>query len=410
MTNFKTNLKTFTYTLLTCAVFSAQLGYSRVGGTEFGMSDAGASYPQTGYCARYNPAGIAIVANRWDAELMCGINKGRTTLKDSQIPQLNQSASAYSQDWQPFFIAGICQYVTPCICLGLSLDATRSFKTSMTKEFAIFGQGKQGVETEIPILVPTIAWKINRCHQVGFSVPVFFGRTIVTNQQNLEAVSETPGAVTNRGHDYAYGVSVRLGWIWEINPTVTFGLAYFPRLLASSHWHKYRGRIPLKGLMEVPHNLYTGFTFHFCNWTLLTELNYVWNHEERTLGNSPTSPGLLGSHDSPAFGWPNHSILHFGLERWISENFLIQGGYTVQVNPLAHRSNANVHALYNFFVTKESFDVALSWCMWGYEWTARYIRILPRRVTGLSDPTLFGGHFVVKSHLDGYTIRVGRSY
>ena len=380
-------------------------------GTEFGMSDSGVSYPQTAWCPRYNPAGIALVGNRWDVELMSSINRGRASLKGSSIPLFNTSSSTTAQDWQPYAIAGICGYVTPNICLGLSLDATRSFIHKTTKNWPIFGLGKQKAEAEIPIVVPTIAWKINDCHQIGLSIPVFFARTSFSGLQNLEQVSETPSAVTNRGHDYAYGVSVRAGWLWQINPCLTFGVMYAPRLLAASHFHKYRGEIPLKGKLEVPNNLYTGLTYQWGNWTFTTQYDYTWYRQERTLSNSPTSPHLFGSRKGPALGWHNVSILHFAAEYRFSECFLLQGGYAVQIPPLVNKSNANANGvLYTYFLPTQTIDVAATWDVCGYDLTLRYIRFLSRTVSGPAQDSLFGGHIKSRFYLNGFSVRLGTCF
>lgn len=392
-----------------CGVDSCDCG---VVGDELAMGDSGVSYPQTAFCPRYNPAGFAVIGQRWDMEVGASFYTGRAKLKDSQIPLFNTSSGVFHHNWLPVSLWGICKEISPCLWVGISGDGTRTFKTTTKRNWAIFGLGKnQGVESIIPIFLPTLAWRINDCHQVGISVPIAIGRFKYKNLQNLRVLSETPSAVTNRGYEYAYGVALKFGWLWQINPCLTFGFMYQSKLLGATHLHKYRGIIPKRGLFEIPAQMRTGLTYQWYDWAFSVEGEYNWFKEARTLSNSPRSQHPLGSSKGPALGWKNVWVLHLAAEYRFTEDFKLQGGYTNQFKPLVHRSNLNANGVfYNPFLATQSLSIAASWKLFGLDCTLRYAHFINRHVTGEPDPSLFGGHIVATHSLNAITFKIGRCF
>lgn len=329
---------------------------------ELGIGNTGVAYPQTSNSANYNPAGITDLPDRYDVSMGVAYQHGRNKIKDSDNPDLNISTNTTKTKYLPGSIFGICKKLNNCLYVGISVDGTRVFKSSFSRTIPIFGHGRQGLDNFIAILVPTLAWKFNRQHSFGISFPISFSRTKVKGFQNIAFASVSPDHVSNKGYDWAYGLGIRLGWLWHITPCLNFGLFYSPKLLTASHFHKYRGNIPVRGKLEVPPVVRAGLAYKFWRSHFVIELEYNFYELARTLSNSPFSTALAGSKSGPSLGWKNSLVLKLGADYQVSDAIVVRGGYyTYRFPPTVRGSNTLAHFGSPIFITRDYWVVGGTW-------------------------------------------------
>lgn len=378
---------------------------------ERGMGDVGTAYPQSAVSANFNPAGITEVEDQLDVNPAVLYQNGRNYIKGSQDPMFNQSASSTQAKYVPAGSAGICKKLTPVWSAGLSLDATRPGKGSQ-KPFPQFGHGRhQGVDVVIGILVPTLAWKVNKCHSVGMSLPVIFSRFKLNGLQNLAANSISPENVSNRGYNWAYGFGLRFGWLWRMTSRWTFGVYYSPHLLTASHHHKYKGFIPLKGKLEVQPVLRLGLAYQWGRAHIVGEIECNFFKLVRTLHNSPFSKALHGSKKGPSLGWDNSVTGKLGMDYLINDQWTVRSGCGVRMPPFVKSSTTIANFLSPSFIIKYYLTTGATYQLnCNTEISVAYIYNIHRYLRGKRLPELANGHLDIEYEAHALWIGIAKFF
>jgi long-chain fatty acid transport protein len=360
---------------------------------EEGMGGVGVAYPQSSTGANFNTAIITDLDDRYDADACITYQWGRDYIRGSLEPIINGKAGPQCK-YFPIFVGGICKKATPKITVGASIDGRRISKYALDKPFPVFGHGKrQGIETIVGIIMPSVAYKLNECHSFGIGFPIAIGRIKVNGLQNGAALSLYPDAYSNHGYDYAHGYGIRVGWLWHINCKLNFGASYSTRLLSATHFHKYRGFIPLKGKLELPAELRIGFAYKWHERsTIALDLQYNFMNQERTLSNSALSTAPFGSKHGPGLGWPNQLVVRIGTDCKLTDKLTVRSGI-ITFNPFVRSSNTIIHFVLPLYVVRTFVTAGLSWQInCSTEVNIAYLYGVRRFVRGKPIPTFANGH------------------
>lgn len=376
---------------------------------EWAIGDQGVAYPQTSIEARYNPAGILDVGNRFDATLGIVYANGHVKISGSSIPAFNQCKSNSQAKWVPLGILGISKQLSSCTAISLNLDSTRTFKASSRPGFRAFGTGNYGADLKIPILVPTFAWKWQK-HNFGVSLPIIIGRAKFNGLQNFEPFSIAPNKVTNKGYNYAYGLTVRAGWLWHVTSDINLGVSYTPALLTASHFHKYKGLIPKHGLLEVAPNLRVGAAYRINNCAHLAfEFERNFFKQTKTISNPVDSPAPAGSKHGPANGWNNINAYKIGGDFKPLDDLTLRAGY-VYADSYITPSNAVGNVGPTIFLVKSALNFGCTWEVKGYELDFTYSHFFYRKVRGKPAASLAGGHITLSQYTDIFFVGLGKKF
>ncbi len=334
---------------------------------EFAMADAGVAYPQSATTARYNPAGIIEVANRFDVGAGIIYINGHAKISDSLVPTFNQTSSTTQCKWIPAFLFGITKSVAQNVVIGFSTDVgITSSKGTVRHGLNAYGQDHLGAESIISALVPTVAYRWG-CHDFGLSVPLNISRIKFNGLQNFIPLSIHPHHVTNQGYDWSYALNLRLGWLFHINERLSFGISYFTKQLCSSHFKKYRGLTPSRGKYEVPPELRVGLSYNFCKATISLQ-GTLFNFQScRTLSNAVDAQAPLGSKKGPGGGLKDAFSLNIGVDYQVVETFCIRGGYAHYFSPIILKSNLLVGFLRPNIFSKDIWTVGFTQKYCGFD-------------------------------------------
>jgi long-chain fatty acid transport protein len=368
---------------------------------ELALGDSGVAHPISSIGPRYNPAVIAELGERWDISQGIVYQNSHVTIQRSDIPAYNQSASATQAKWYPVGIFGYTKQLTPTIVVGISTDGTRSFKGSISRGLNAFGRGRLGGDVTNGIFLSTVAWKPNKCHSFGFSVPIYVGRVKFNGFQNLAdaspPLSVSPNNVTNRGYDWAVGVGLRFGWLWHVTPELNLGVSYTSKLVASTSFHKYRGFLTNRGKLDNPPNVRAGAAYTMGAATFIAESQWNFYKEARSTGNPVDSPALAGSKNASGLGWPTVATVTLAAEYHLSEFLTVRGGWSRFVPVVVNKNNVIANFLAPFFITKQVFTLGATYDYCGYELSGTLFYPLPREVHGKPSLALANGTMDVDS-------------
>jgi len=312
--------------LATSGYFSQ--GYSM---KEFGMAGVGIALPQDSLAAATNPAGMAMVGDRFDVGLEWFKPNRSTT-----ITAPNPGAGNYDGNGRSnFFIPnlGYNKMVGSDMSLGVSIYGNGGMNTQYnTNMFG--GQGPAGVNLQQLFVSPTWAMKVAPAHSIGVSLNLVYQTFAATGLQPFAGLSSNPSAVTNQGTDTSTGVGVKLGWTGEITPMVTLGATYQPKTKMSK-LSKYSGLFADGGNFDIPATYGAGIAVKATPATTVAfDVQKIQYSGVPSVGNSNTAGGPLGAPNGMGFGWQDVTVYKLGIAQKIDSTLTVRGGYSHNNQPI----------------------------------------------------------------------------
>jgi long-chain fatty acid transport protein len=206
-----------------------------------------------------------------------------------------------------------------------------------------------GVNLAQVLITPTIAWKINEHHSLGFA-PVIGYQTFRAYGLGLfQAFSSDPGNVTNNGNDDAYGLGARVGY------QGTFGMfsigASATSKIYMEEFDKYKGLFAEQGDFDIPATFGGGIALHLTpKLTIAADVTRILYGDVKSLSNDgPTAneffgsflnalanpaanpgsflPNGLGKNDGFGFGWDDVTVYKIGVNYALNTSWTLRGGF-----------------------------------------------------------------------------------
>jgi long-chain fatty acid transport protein len=204
------------------------------------------------------------------------------------------------------------------------------------------GSGNLGVDLSQLIIAPTLAWKFNPNHSVGFAPLIGYQRFKAYGLQPFAAISSDPANLTNKGYDDAWGFGARVGYFGQISPAFAIGVGYSTKI-DMSEFDKYKGLFAEQGDFDIPENYSVGVAFRPAErLTIAFDYQRINYNKVKAVGNPSNVPGVgeaaLGaSGASIGFGWQNVDAFKLGIEYQWSASLLLRAGYNKSDNPITAR-------------------------------------------------------------------------
>lgn len=203
------------------------------------------------------------------------------------------------------------------------------------------GCGKLGFDLSQVIVAPTLSLKLAPGHSIGVSPLLSYQRISVYGLQAFEAVSTDPSALSNRGHDGAFGAGVRVGWFGRILPSLDLGAAYSSPIYMQ-RFDAYRGLLADHGAFDIPQNFSVGLAYRpVADWTLGLDVQRIYFGEIEALSNGvlnslrdPVNSGL-GSPNGTGFNWRNQTNYRGALAWAPTPSLTLRAGFAWGRRPQA---------------------------------------------------------------------------
>ncbi|MCB1213671.1 MAG: outer membrane protein transport protein, partial [Chlamydiia bacterium] len=257
-----------------------------------GMGNVGVAYPQDGFAAAFNPAGISIIGNRMDVELSYEYSHGRTEITQATPSSpiatnvstgLYDNARAHHFAYPSVGISG--HFCDDCsITWGLVAYPKEKIITSYSSNFPSYGTSRAGLELFQEMVSASFAVRYY-CHHFGISANFCVERFYASGLESFDTpwiVGDTggyfttsPGNVTNRSPDYSTGWSYTVGWIGYVLPNVTLGAVYEARA-KMTRMKNYEGLLAEGGRINFPERISAGFSCKFCDsYFLAMDVHFI---------------------------------------------------------------------------------------------------------------------------------------
>ncbi|MBT3065609.1 OmpP1/FadL family transporter [Rhodoferax sp. U11-2br] len=342
MTSLPLPLRTLALGLALAAplVANATNGYFShgYGAKSQGMAGVGIALPQDGLAAATNPAGTALVGNRYDFGLTVFAPKRSTDIIGNGF---GADASYSGNDTSTFLIPdfGYTRQINPDLAVGVAVYGNGGMNTDYGQNpYARFGAtGSAGVNLEQLFISPSVAYKVNDTHTFGAALNVAYQRFEAKGIGLFSGFSTSPANVSDQGVESSTGVGVRLGWIGKVTPQLTLGATWSSKI--SGKFDKYKGLFADGGSFDVPENYGLGLAFEATPaWTLAADVQTILYSKVSAVGNSAASlfagQSQLGAANGPGFGWKDVTVLKLGVSHQLRSDLVLRGGLSFANQPV----------------------------------------------------------------------------
>lgn len=317
-----------------------------------GAGGAGAAFPTDSQAATVNPAGMSELGTRFDINLLVLSAKIESTVGGIGGYEANPLSPAplpsFSRVLNDKVTIGVSTYG-----FGIGVDYGKPVLGATTNTEALLTQF---------VIAPTIAYKINDRHSVGFSL-------LLAGQQ-LELRGFEGFGLANPGSATSFGVGFSIGWLGKINDRLSLGASYFSHI-EMGHLDGYEGHLADQSDVDIPQSVVLGMAFK-ATPDLTVTADYLWiNWSDMTaLGNPYPGDGVLGSPDGPGAGWKDQNVLRAGLTYDVNDKWTVRAGgsYSSElfdsdqnalnfISPVTMRAHVSLGATYNM-TERGSFSFA----------------------------------------------------
>jgi long-chain fatty acid transport protein len=308
-----------------------------------GMGGVGIALPQDALAAAANPAGMGLIGDRVDF----GVTWFRPQREAEIVGNGFGANGKYdANDTENFIIPefGYNRVINPDVTLGVSVYGNGGMNTDYKKAIPLFGNTAPRMDLIQLFVAPTATWKINESNTIGVAVNLAYQRFEMKGLQNFALVndpyfgtpSESPNNVTNKGYDSSYGAGVHIGWIGQVNDTVTLGATYQSKTYMSK-FDKYKGLFAEGGDFDIPEMYGIGIAVKATPaLTLAADVQRINYGDVDAVGNSINNffSNQLGSKNGAGFAWRDVTAVKVGASYAWNEDLTLRAGYNHSSQPI----------------------------------------------------------------------------
>ena len=289
-------------------------------------------------------------------------------------------------------------------------------KIRTKKPIPITGKTPILIEDKTQVISSIFSLKLNEKHSIGFSLDYFYlshRRNGFQNSDNpLRSVS--PGHVTNNGMDHSQGLGLTLGWRWNINKSLTFGLAFIKKSYVGQY-RKYRGYEPHHAKNYIPQTLGGGFTYLF-NQKIAGRLEVLWtdygnlpNSNNTISSNGKLNTNKRGSNKSPGSGLQDATFINLGLGYKVNTRLSLGVGLSHRIK-LPRKSPFIISHSYRRQITYNLLTFGVNYNYHHHDFFLTLSHGIENHQSGYLPEQLGGGKFTSKKNYYSLSIAWGYLY
>lgn len=289
-------------------------------------------------------------------------------------------------------------------------------KVRTKKPIPLIGNTPLLVEDKTQVISSIFSVKLNKNHSIGFSLDYFRlsrRRNGFQNSDNsLRSVS--PGYVTNNGMDHSHGIGLTLGWRWNINKSLAFGLAYIKKSYVG-RYKKYRGYEPYHAKNYIPQTIGGGFTYRFTQ-KIAGRIEVIWtgfgnlpNANNTILSNGKLNRAKRGSDKSSGSGLQDATFINLGLGYTMNKRLSFGAGLSHRIK-LSRKSRYIISHSYMRQITYNLITLGINYNYLRHDIFLTASHGLKNRQSGYMPDALGGGKFTSEKQYNALSIAWGYLY
>jgi long-chain fatty acid transport protein len=189
---------------------------------------------------------------------------------------------------------------------------------------------KTGVDLGQMFLNLSYAYQVTEKHS--------FGITAIAAYQYFEAkgleqfgnfgMSSAPTKLTDNGHDNAYGVGFKLGYLGQLSEKLSIGASY-QTMVYMSEFEDYSGLFAEQGDFDIPSTWTVGLAYQANeNWVFAADYKRIDYTDIASVSNKMNFTSQLGNDNGSGFGWEDINVIKVGAEYAGIDTWTLRAGYS----------------------------------------------------------------------------------
>jgi len=306
-----------------------------------GMAGVGFALPQDALAAASNPAGTALVGDRLDLGVTWFKPQRSVEISGNDLSRIGFAGSADGQyhgnDTEAFLIPefGYTRQLNERLAFGLAVYGNGGMNTDYGRNpFAAYGsRGDAGVDLTQVFVTPSLAWRASERHTFGIGLNYAWQRFEARGLGAFDnpMFTESPGKVSDNGHDRSDGWGLRLGWNGQLTDSLSLGVAWSSKI-KTGKFERYEGLFADHGSFDIPENYGIGLAWQATErLTLAADVQQIDYADVKAIANSVDvlfQGNRLGSEDGPNFGWEDIRIYKLAASYALSPQLTVRGGFS----------------------------------------------------------------------------------
>jgi long-chain fatty acid transport protein len=376
---------------------------------------------QNAFAGVVNPANAVRIKDRFDVGVFLIHQRSYLDNRDNNIffspGKTNQTYKAEYLSTADLAIHKRMKIKGHDCSISIAAYTTPGYVKARTKKpIPLIGTTPILVENKTQAVSSIFSFKINEEHSIGLALDYFYlsHRRDGFQRADNSLRSVSPGNVTNNGMDHSNGLGLSLGWSWNINKFLTFGLAYVKKSYVGQY-RKYRGYEPHYAKNYIPQTLGGGFNCRFSD-KVAGRLEVLWTNfgDLPTSNNSVLPDGKLntnkrGSKKSPGPGLQDATIINLGLGYKVNSMLSLGTGFSHRFK-LARKSP---YVISRSYTRQTTYDLITIGANFNYNYNDFFLTLthgFDNRESGYMPDILGGGKFNSKKSYDSISIAWGYLY
>lgn len=300
---------------------------------------------------------------------------------------------------------------------SLAAYTTPGYVKVRTKEpFPIIGTTPILVENKTQAISTIFSLKLNDNHSIGFSLDYFYlsHRRDGFQRADNPLRSVSPGHVTNNGMDHSNGLGSSLGWRWNINKKLAFGLAFVKKSYVGQ-FRRYRGYEPHHAKNYIAETIGAGLSYRFTE-KLAGRLEVLWtdfgnlpNSNNAILPNGKLNTNKRGSNRSPGPGLQDATVINSGLGYKVNSMLSLGLGFSHRIK-LPRKSP---YIISRSYIRQTIYDILSFGVNFNYHRNDFFITVahgFENHQSGYMPERIGGGKFISKKDYNSVSIAWGYLY
>jgi long-chain fatty acid transport protein len=200
-----------------------------------------------------------------------------------------------------------------------------------------YGSDHTGVDLAQMFVSTTYSRKITKNQALGISAVVVVQRFKASGLEAFGAFSSDADCLTGNGYSWSEGVGVKVGYLAQPLPKLSFGVAYSPKI-SMSELDDYRGLFAEEGSFDIPASGSVGIAYKITDpLTVTADVQRIEYSDVASVGNGllpnlMTAP--LGTDNGAGFGWKDINVYKVGLQWKANEEWTWRAGYSKGDQPI----------------------------------------------------------------------------
>lgn len=289
-------------------------------------------------------------------------------------------------------------------------------KLRTKKPIPITGNTPIFLEDKTQVISSIFSLKLNENHSIGFSLDYFYLSHLRNGFQKSDNPqrSVSPGHVTNKGMDHSNGLGLTLGWRWNINKSLTFGLAFIKKSYVGQY-RRYRGYEPYHAENYIPETIGGGFTYQISEKiagrveVLWTDYGNIPNSNNTILPNGKLNVNKRGSNKSPGSGLQDATFINLGLGYKVNAMLSFGAGLSHRIK-LPRKSS---YIISHSYIRQTIYNLVTFGANYNYHHNDFFLTLshgLENHQSGYMPGQLGGGKFTSKKSYNSLSIAWGYLY